>query len=266
MVFLGVLWAGAFAQWLFYFSRGSVDIFILTGCKITYFVYFFCFKYPSTLLVILSVEKFIALYFPFRAKTICSLSAARRVVVATAILFGVFDCQFLFTIKAQTFEDGTEVCNYVNVSPNYIRIVIRIVFPILHSFAPFTVMLVANFAIIYKFMTAKFKDEITSTALSKSATRGTAMLLTISFAFILLSGPIGILNALKTSAPQFVLWIALAFEYVNHAINSLLYCISGSRFRKELKNTVFWYRKSPDTNSTTRRNLAPTMPQTENYI
>ena len=92
-----------------------------------------------------------------------------------------------------------------------------------------------NLTIIYKFMTAKFKDEITSTALSKSATRGTAMLLTISFAFILLSGPFGFLNALQTSAPQFVFWIALAFEYVNHAINSLLYCMSGSRFRKELR-------------------------------
>ena len=251
---------------MFYFSRGSVDLFILTGCKITYFVYFFCLKYPSTLLVILSVEKFIALYCPFRAKTLCSLSTARRVVVATAILFGVFDCQFLFTVKAQTFEDGTEVCNYVNISPDYTRIVIGIVFPILHSFAPFTVMLVANFAIIYKFMMAKFKDDITSTALSKSATRGTAMLLTISFAFILLSGPIGILNVLQTSAPQFVFWIALTFEYVNHAINSLLYCISGSRFRKELKNTVFWWRNNPNTNSTTRRNLTPNMSQTENYI
>ena len=123
-------------QWTYYFSHGEVNFFALTGCKIIYFVYFFCLKYPSTILVILSVEKFIALYFPLRAKRVCNLGTAKRVVIVTAMLFAGLDCQFFFIVNLQTDTSGTKICNFVNVSPNYILVLIGLITPILHSFAP----------------------------------------------------------------------------------------------------------------------------------
>ena len=100
-------------------------------------------------------------------------------------------------------------------------------------------MILANFAIISKFINAKLKTirggtESTSQALSKSATRGTGMLLAVSFAFIILTGPISIIQIWK-EVPLLVFDIMAVLQYLNHGINGILYCVTGSRFRNELK-------------------------------
>ena len=105
-------------------------------------------------------------------------------------------------------------------------------------------MISADFAIIYKFIKAKLKTnqggtESTEQALSKSGTRGTAMLLTVSFAFIILTGPIAFLQI--TTFPNvsvLTYTIFLILQYTNHGINGFLYSASGTRFRNELKNTL----------------------------
>ena len=85
----------------------------------------------------------------------------------------------------------------------------------------------------------------TDQALSKSAIKGTAMLLTVSFAFIILTGPIAIANAIYENNIQILVFVATStLEYLNHGMNCLLYCISGSRFRNELKKTL-GCRKKP---------------------
>ena len=114
----------------------------------------------------------------------------------------------------------------------------------LYSYAPFTIMIITNCAIIYKFMKAKLRSnnqrctESTNQALSKSAVKGTAMLITVSITFILLTGPMSFTIAV-TNSPHPVLFAVFMFLlYLNHSINGLLYSIVGSRFRKELIDTL----------------------------
>ena len=104
-------------------------------------------------------------------------------------------------------------------------------------------MILCNCAILYKFMIVKWKNrrgntESTSQALSKSATTGTAMLLTVSFVFIILTAPILVANAVwpYSTIPYLIFKSLLAVQYLNHGINGILYCVIGSRFRNELKN------------------------------
>ena len=77
-------------------------------------------------------------------------------------------------------------------------------------------------------------------ALVKAATRGTAMVVTVSVAFILLTAPtavsealFGWWNPLRHSFPLLRAF-AIFTHYLNHSINGLLYCIVGSRFREEV--------------------------------
>ena len=103
--------------------------------------------------------------------------------------------------------------------------------------------MLANFAIIYKFIKAKLKTtcggtESTNQALSKSATRGTGMLLTVSFAFIILTGPISLIHIWK-EVPVLAVDITVVLQYLNQGIKGILYCITGSRFRNELKKMFF---------------------------
>ena len=105
-------------------------------------------------------------------------------------------------------------------------------------------MFITNFAIAFKLMTAKCKSkpnnstESTNQSLVKSATRGTAMVVTVSVTFLILTAPAGVSDALY---PRIVIWTIPEYRvfmnlttYLNHSINGILYCIVGSRFRTEL--------------------------------
>ena len=239
-----MLWTDVLRKFIEELTRLEIDIFVWTNCKVGYFLMYFAFNYSSALLVIISFERFLALYFPFKTKTLCTVRIARRVSFVAAILYLAFASQFFLMGKLFVDEYG-KYCYYGNVSERYRNILFTTVFPILYSYGPFTLMIICNFAILYKFMKAKFHSqnggtESTNQALSKSATRGTAMLLTISFAFIILTGPIVVANAVwpNSTIPYFIFRICIAFEYVNHGINGILYCISGTRFRNELKKTI----------------------------
>ena len=210
----------------------QIDIFVWTGCGFGYFLSYFGSTYSSVLLVIISLEKFFALYFPLKTKTVCTVSMARRVSLVTGIIFIGFNLQFFFIAKR--FEDSVgEYCEYGNVSEKYLSILFSIVDVTLYSYGPFSIMTFTNLAIIYKFVSVKWRNrrgntESTSQALSKSATRGTAMLLIISFAFIILTSPILVANAVWShSLPILIFKSLLAFQYLNHGINRILYCIVG---------------------------------------
>ena len=104
-------------------------------------------------------------------------------------------------------------------------------------------MFITNFAIVLKFMIAKCKrnsTESTNQALAKSATRGTAMVVTVSVTFLLLTAPVGLdnalLNVIRIGRIPFYRAFMNITQYLNHSINGVLYIIVGSRFRRELVN------------------------------
>ena len=236
----GVLWTGGFGGWLLSLTRWKVAIDTLTHCKLFLIVFNFCQQYSSSLLVIMSLEKLFALYFPLRAKSICTVSTAKKLTLASAVMFFLWDGQLFFIVALKRTENGDKYCKTVNAPDSYVDIFYQI-HSILYSFAPFTIMVIANCMIIFKFMMAKWQNrrggtESVSQALSKSAVKGTVMLVTVSTAFIILTGPMAICLVVygDNRIPFLVHGSVVLLQFLNHSINSVLYCITGSRFRHEL--------------------------------
>ena len=223
-------------------------------------MFHFCLTYYSALLVIISVEKFIALYFPFKAKIICTIKAAHWVCFITAIIYAIFNGQFFFTSEVSTSTNWVATCGYASdISKSYLYIFKDIILVIMYSFGPFVIMIIVNFAIIYKFTAARWRNSYgtsssTDQAMSKSAVRGTAMLLTVSFVFIILTGPSAVMEAIFEIPPPLIMAIFTPLQNLNNAINSVLHCVSGSRFREELTNTVV--KKRLESNSQSRNTTA----------
>ena len=241
----GYLWSGAFVWWVAYLTRWTVNPEVWGDCKLDYFLYYFSAHFSCALICVMSIEKFLALYFPLKAKAICTVKTAKWVCLITGLIYVVFDSHFFFVVEAYT-EDGYDACRHIY--PNYEHILYRID-AVLSTFGPFSIMIATNSAIIYKFMKAKYNskkqgNESTNQAISKSATKGTIMLVTVSFAFIILSAPIAITYVItKTPHPMLDAVIVLS-DYLNHSINTALYCISGSRFRGELMKTLLCHKKN----------------------
>ena len=186
----------------------------------------------------MSVEKCLALYFPFKTKSICTVKIAKRVSLITAVIFVAFEPQFFFIIKKVSHTD----CDFVRVPHSYALIFNRID-SVLYSFGPYTIMTLTNCAIIYKFINAICQDhqsgtESTSQALSKFAGKGTAMLVTISVTCIVLTGPVSVIYSVNITPHPLVRVVTYVLSDLNHAINGVFYCIVGSCFRNELVKTL----------------------------
>ena len=64
------------------------------------------------------------------------------------------------------------------------------------------------------------------------------MLVTVSVTFIVLTGPGSVLYFITETPHPLVRGATHSLAYLNHAINGVLYCIVGSRFRNELVKTL----------------------------
>ena len=142
----------------------------------------------------MTVEKCIALYFPFKTRNICTVKTAKW---ASGIV-GVFSCIlnfFWFFVVKERRDEGARslACVHEEFYLKYALIYNKLD-SVLYSFFPIAVMGLANIGIIYKFVRAKLASkhggtESTNQALSNAAMRGTAILITVTMTFIILTGP-----------------------------------------------------------------------------
>ena len=56
-------------------TQGKVDLDTLADCKLSYFLFHFGRHYSSMLLVLMSLEKCFAVYFPLKSKTVCTVKS-----------------------------------------------------------------------------------------------------------------------------------------------------------------------------------------------
>ena len=249
-----VLWTGCFCFWVIHLTRRQVDIRIFTDCKLYYFLFYFGRHYSSTLLVLMSLEKCFAVYFPLKSKTVCTVKTAKWVTGIVGVVLAAFNLNIFFSKPFFIKWYDSHICLYTFDS-NIVSI-LNTVNSVLYSFGPFVLIFTTNFAIVFKFISAKCKHnsiESTNQALAKAATRGTAMVVTVSVTFIILTT----LTALDLALYRVihlgnypVYNVIMNFgQYLNHSINGVLYCIVGSKFRNELLKVFCQKEKSGDTSA-----------------
>ena len=201
----------------------------------------------------MSIEKCFAVYFPLKSKTVCTVRTAKCATGMVGFILASVNSLHLFEWESRLIEsNGHHICIFMN---DYGRI-IQAMDSIVYSFGSFILMFMTNFAIVFKFMKAKCKSnstQSTNQAISKSATRGTAMVVTVSVTFLLLTAPTGVDQALLqvihlANNPVYEVFMNLT-QYLNHSINGVLYCIVGSKFRNELFK-ILCRKKRPDGSST----------------
>ena len=186
----------------------------------------------------MSVEKCFAVYFPLKSKAVCTVRTAKWATGIVGIILAGYNILQFFDGESYFIKSyGYRVCYFVL---DFWEILFA-VDSVLYSFGPFILMFMTNFAIVFKFMAAKYKSnstESTNQALVKAATRGTAMVITVSVTFLILTAPTAVYTAMPRVLPlsnnrSYQVFMNFT-QYLNHSINGVLYCIVGSKFRNEL--------------------------------
>ena len=184
----------------------------------------------------MSLEKCFAVYYPLKSKTVCIVKTAEWATGIVGIMLAAYNSvQFVANESRFSKSYGHYICVAI-----FDLHVFNSVDAVFYSFGPFVIMFITNFAIVFKLIRAKCQSnstESTNQTLAKAATRGTAMVVTISVMFLVLTTLTAVNQALLEVIPlqdDPIYFVFMIFtQYLNHSINGVLYCIVGTRFRKE---------------------------------
>ena len=158
------------------------------------------------------------------------------------MLYALYNSQFFVT----SYYKENYMCLYNEPFDNYVQTFAR-VDGVLYSYAPIAIIGTANIAIIYKFIKAKLATnrsgtESTNQAMSSAAMRGTAILISVSVGFLVLTTPAMVMWAVTFWPPRILVGATFLMQGINHGINSVLYCVVGTKFRKEMLDKLYWFR------------------------
>ena len=117
------------------------------------------------LLVLMSLEKCFAVYFPLKSKIVCTVRSAKWSTSVVGVIIAGYDSLYFFVTEYEVSS-----CVFAG---NF-RIIMDNVDSALYSFGPFAFMFITNSTIAFKFMKAKCNlsnsTESTNQALGKAAT------------------------------------------------------------------------------------------------
>ena len=231
--------------WVKMYTRLRVNPEMFTDCKLAYFLGYFSSDFSSTILVVMSLEKCFGLYFPLKAKRFCSVKWAKKISLITAIVLAIFNCQYFFIIAVQE-DNGVKYCRFVNVHENY-RLIYNRIDSVLYSYGPAFILIVCNVAITYKLVKGRKllgTNPFSNQSLKKATKQSTMMLLAVSIVFILLNVPVSILLSMYEIPPPVPFAIVMLCSYANHALNGFIYCLIGSKYRREVARLLRCRRKN----------------------
>ena len=248
-----VLYTGLLRQWIYYTFDYDIRQFSAIACKIHLWFVYTCLDLSAWIIMALTLDRVIATWWPFRARRLCTRTCAMKVVATFVFFLLIVNSHFLYGMANKTHRDsnGTvveeEKC--VPVYEDYLKFLVNVwsIFDLLNlCLIPFSVILVGNICIVVKLMKNQRRLAIRRRSSSAAAPSLTVMMLILSTVFLITTLPIGVYITGdnywgQTEEPQSLaslkLWWAIVnmLMYTNNCVNFLLYCLSGSRFRKEAK-------------------------------
>ena len=203
------------------------------------------------MLVLISLERWTGIHFPHKVKLIFTRCRALLCVIILSVVAGTLCSQLLFTFEFNTYR---RLCT----NRRYARYFILKIWPwidfAIYNLIPFAIVLVCNVSIIITLIRAAHyrKKSMHTNNQGPRMTSMTAILIAVSISFFCLASPYNsvfvyhtwIINTGKAIHNHRLAQISLAYSVTlnllmcNHVINFYLYCLTGRKFREELK-TMF---------------------------
>ena len=191
--------------WVINLTEWRVNPETWLDCKLDWFLFYFFGQCSSTTLVVMTAEKCFALYFPLKARYICTVRSAQWTSVAMVIVFLVYNSQSFFVMKKFQDDLGFDYCKTVHTPENYMK-TFHLVHSVIYSYVPIVSMAMLNVAICRKLRhSAKVSVALGSSESGngnwkKAAKQGTKMLLMLTSTFIALTTPVCIYFAIADDA------------------------------------------------------------------
>ena len=238
----GVLICGLTRHWIVALTDYKVDIrhMSIASCWTHYFFIYVLWELSSWSLALLTIERMASVKWPFRAKQMFSRNKMIVAWMTVTLCLAVINSHWFVTIE---FKD--DYCYDVEESQLFMYQVWPWLDLVLSSLAPLTIIVTCNIIIISTLLNARKlrRDQMRASTADESESI-TAMLVGISITFILATLPacIYLIGSnywpVVTYEQQYADWtawgVALMAYYISSSTNFIVYCVSGSKFRRSL--------------------------------
>ena len=227
-----------------------------TSCQFIIFLQNVAVQNAILGLVVMTVNRFIAIRFPWKSAHWCTL---RRTVI-TLIAFLVFSAVFNMVYFVIVKSSESVTCGYKRKYVNFSKKIWIWISTMILTIVPGLVILTLNIVIIISLRkrARKRHRDIAGVRGKNKTDHLTPILLTVSIIFLLLTTPITCLNIIRdrfnrritpASHMQFLLMntVFRMLADLNHCINFFLYFISGPSFRKDFMKLFACCRKKTNT-------------------
>ncbi|XP_076472619.1 putative G-protein coupled receptor 139 [Babylonia areolata] len=227
-------------------------------CKIVWWLVYAVNTLSAWLVTAVTVQRTLAIQWPHRIRMLCTWRRTWIVIASvTAVAFAVH-VHFLFGMGVSRNE-----CYFEDFAFDFYVHVWHWVDMLISSFLPSVCLLVCDVILSLALFRASAAMIVTSRTVSKdagaasahhhedsrrrkAASRTTVMVLAVSSAFLLLTLPVCVFYLVYGDGADLTnraLWdlletVAVLMWYSNSAVNFLLYCLTGTKFRTEFLRLV----------------------------
>ena len=213
------------------------------------------------LLVSVTVERCVSVWFPHKVKTFCTKRKTYIIIIAIILIMALINSHFIYILgnDIDTTNNWT-YCHSIYEDSNFLALAWPWVDFLIYSLFPSTILSVCNISIIYKVISSN-REIFQNSSSNESNTRNssvtfrrsqesslTAMLLVTSITYVVCTTPFCLFTIYYASSTRILFddtkkaaVVGLVFavinmlQFTNNCINFILYCVSGRRFRAELK-------------------------------
>ena len=210
------------------------------------FMLYFSAAVSSWLIVLISSERYIAVFYPLKAHIYCTRKKTFFAILAVLIMISIFSLPTLLFSNIMK-ENIIYVCISV-VSSSLLETLYIVLTTMMYSIIPFCIILVLNIQIVKKLvLRRRFRAQHQQQS-SPAQTKMIMVMFSVCIVFIFTTLPNGVFHLLlfisKYKDSSFIhtdnlavlmikeLWI------VNHSVNFLLYCLTGSVFRQTFLHLI----------------------------
>lgn len=256
-----VLNTGLLRQWVTVISDFDMRTVSVANCKIHLFLVYLSTQCSSWFLVAVTTERFVGVWLPHKVKHGCTRRTALMVIAGIVTTLSFLNSHWFYGLTVFSIpidnETSQAICDTeIEVYSSFLFYTWPWIDLCVFCLVPFLVLFCANVSIIVKLLLSrqKTKTQIKHSKTKKAARKDdrtsqlTAMLMLLNAVFFINIAPISIFlvgssywnETSKTEHEEAIydLWWAIVnmFMYLNNAVNFVLYFLSGSRFRAEVRS------------------------------
>ena len=231
------------------FALGGIDLTALHvwSCRIIYWIVLAAQLVAVWVLVAIGVERVVAVVFPHLAKSWCTVKKGKVYVAILSIGSLALNIPYLIYITTThlyvpAYGRVVTNCNMPTSGDPFLMqllAIIPLIHAILYSSLPFIVLLLLNLIIIIglcRVQQQRATMHAEGTTTKSTLTGMTSMLISVSVVFLILTTPYSVFIIFAIAQGRLIvnlLYISYILQALNHSINLWLYCLTGTKFRKE---------------------------------